>query len=156
MTRSPTRDLLVGLFVLIGLVAVAYLSVGVASESYTGPGGLNVFAKFEQTGGLKSRAAVVIAGVKVGRVSSISLTPDYRARIDMDLDASLKLPVDSSVSIVTAGLLGDRYLSLQLGGDDATLKSGDEITFTESAVILERLIGKFLYNSGDGKSEKKE
>lgn len=156
MTRSPTRDLLVGLFVLIGLVAVAYLSVGVASESYTGPGGLNVFAKFDQTGGLKSRAAVVIAGVKVGRVAAISLTPDYRARIDMDLDASLKLPVDSSVSIVTAGLLGDRYLSLQLGGDDATLKSGDEITFTESAVILERLIGKFLYNSGDGKGDKKE
>jgi phospholipid/cholesterol/gamma-HCH transport system substrate-binding protein len=156
MTRSPTRDLLVGLFVLVGLLAIAYLSVGVASESYSGPGGLKVFAKFDQTGGLKPRAAVVISGVKVGRVAGITLADDYRARIDMDLDARLKLPVDSSVSIVTAGLLGDRYLSLQLGGEIDTLKTGDEITFTESAVILERLIGKFLYNSGDGKSEKKE
>ena len=156
MSRSPTRDLLVGFFVLVGILAVAYLSVGVASESYSGPGGLNVFAKFDQIGGLKARAAVVIAGVKVGRVTRIALTPDYRARIDMDLDARLKLPIDSSVSIVTAGLLGDRYLSLQLGGEVDTLKSGDEITFTESAVILERLIGKFLYNSGDGKNEKKE
>ena len=143
-----------GLFVLMGLLAVAYLSVGVASESYSGPGGLALFAQFDQIGGLKSRAAVVISGVKVGRVTGITLTKDYRARIDMDLDARLKLPVDSSASINTAGLLGDRYLSLQLGGEDATLKSGDEVTFTESAVILERLIGKFLYNAGDAKNDK--
>lgn len=156
MTRSSTRDLLVGLFVLAGLLAVAYLSVGVASESYSGPGGLAVFAKFDQTGGLKPRAPVVISGVKVGRVTGISLTPDYRARIDLDLNPTLELPVDSSASIVTAGLLGDRYISLQLGGEEDTLKSGDEITFTESALILERLIGKFLYNSGDSKSDKGE
>ena len=156
MIRSPTRDLLVGLFVLVGLLAVAYLSVDVASQSYSGPGGLTVFANFDQTGGLKQRAAVVISGVKVGRVTQISLTSEYRARVDMDLDAQLNLPIDSSASIVTAGLLGDRYISLQLGGEQATLKAGDEITFTESAVILERLIGKYLYGSGDAKSEKKE
>lgn len=156
MTRSSTRDLLVGLFVLLGLLAVAYLSLGVASQSYGGPGGLTVFANFNETGGLKPRASVVISGVKVGRVTRISLSQDYRARVDMDLDASLKLPVDSSLSIATAGLLGDRYLSLQLGGEEATLKAGDEITFTESAVILERLIGKFLYNAGDGKKDDKK
>ncbi len=147
MTRSPTRDLLVGFFVLIGLAAAAYLSLGVASDSYGGPGGLHLYAKFDQIGGLKVRAPVEISGVKVGRVTAITLNDDYRARVEMDLDRNLKLPVDTSASIVTAGLLGDRYLSLQLGGEADTLKEGDEVSFTESAVILERLIGKLVHNA---------
>jgi phospholipid/cholesterol/gamma-HCH transport system substrate-binding protein len=95
----------------------------------------------------------VISGVKVGQVKAITLGKDFRARVELDLDASLKLPTDSSASIVTAGILGDRYVSLQVGGDDQILKSGDTITFTESAVILESLIGKFMYGrTGEGGS----
>jgi phospholipid/cholesterol/gamma-HCH transport system substrate-binding protein len=147
MTRSPVRDLVVGLFVLAGLGAIAYLSVNVGGLSYSGPGGLTLYASFDQTGGLKPRAPVVISGVKVGQVARIDLGPDYRARATFDLDESLALPTDTTASIQTAGLLGDRYVALQLGGEEQTLKSGDEITFTESAVILERLIGKLVHNA---------
>lgn len=154
MTRSPVRDLLVGVFVLIGLVAIAYLSVRVGGLSYAGPGGLTLFARFEQTGGLKPRAPVVISGVKVGQVTSIVLDgDDYRAHVTMDLDPSLELPVDTSASIVTSGLLGDRYVSLEVGGEEQLLRPGDEIGFTESAVILERLIGKFVHSSDVSESE---
>ena len=147
MTRSARRDLLVGCFVLVGLAAVAYLSIRVGGLSYGGPGGLPLYANFDQTGGLKLRAPVVIAGVKVGQVTGITLGDSYRARVDMDLDARLKLPVDTTASIVTTGLLGDRYVSLQLGGEEETLAPGSEISFTESAIILERLIGKFVHNA---------
>ena len=154
MTRSPLRDLLVGVFVLAGLGAIAYLSFSVGGLSYGGPGGLQLIASFDQTGGLKPRAPVVISGVKVGQVTSISLGEDYRARVALDLDQRLQVPADTSASIVTAGILGDRYVSLQLGGEEQTLKSGDTLTFTESAVILESLIGKFMY--GNNKSEGSE
>jgi phospholipid/cholesterol/gamma-HCH transport system substrate-binding protein len=150
MTRSPLRDLLVGLFVLVGLCAIAYLSFSVGGLSYSGPGGLTIYAAFDQTGGLKPRAPVVISGVKVGQVTSIALDPSFRARVAMDLDGRLKLPTDTTASIVTAGILGDRYVSLQLGGDDKVLASGDSITFTESAIILESLIGKFMYGRTGG------
>lgn len=153
MSRSPMRDLVVGLFVLAGLAAIAYLSINVGGLSYNGPGGLTLYASFDQTGGLKVRAPVVISGVKVGQITGIDLGPDYRARTTLDLDAKLVLPTDTTASIQTAGLLGDRYVALQLGGDEATLKSGDEISFTESAVILERLIGKLVHNAPSEKTE---
>jgi phospholipid/cholesterol/gamma-HCH transport system substrate-binding protein len=150
MNRSPTRDFIVGLFVLVGLGAIAYLSVSIGGFSLRGPGGLRLYAQFDEIGGLKVRAPVVIAGVKVGQVESIRLAKDYRARVDMALESGLKLPIDTSASIVTAGLLGDRYISLQLGGEDQDLKPGDELRYTESAVLLERLIGKLIYSTGSG------
>jgi len=150
MSRSSTRDFLVGLFVLAGLAAIAYLSLSVGGLSYTGPGGLIIYASFDQTGGLKPRAAVEISGVKVGQVSGIALDGNSRARVQLNLDPNLKLPVDTTASIVTAGILGDRYVSLQLGGEEDVLKSGDEIAFTESAVILERLIGKLIHSTDVG------
>jgi phospholipid/cholesterol/gamma-HCH transport system substrate-binding protein len=154
MTRSPVRDLLVGVFVLVGLGAIAYLSFSVGGLSYAGPGGLTLYASFDQTGGLKPRAPVVVSGVKVGQVKSITLGNDFRARVELDVDNNLKLPVDTSASIVTAGILGDRYVSLQLGGEEQTLKSGDTLNFTESALILESLIGKFIYGkNGSGSSD---
>ena len=153
MTRAPLRDLLVGLFVLAGLGAIAYLSLSVGGLSARGPGGLTVYADFDEIGGLKPRAQVVISGVKVGQVVSIALDDNYRARVKMDLDARLKLPIDTSASIVTSGLLGDRYVSLQLGGEPQTLKPGDRIAMTESAVVLERLIGKLVYGGDRGKTE---
>lgn len=105
-----------------------------------------LYASFDEIGGLKPRAPVVIAGVKVGQVVDIVLDDDYRARVRMDLRRDLKLPVDSTASIVTAGLLGDQYISIQVGGDDRYLENGGTITMTESALSLERLIGKFIYS----------
>ena len=107
MRRSAARDFVVGLFVLAGLGAIAYLSMNVGGFSLRERGGLIVFGAFDETGGLKPRAPVVIAGVKVGQVDSISLGQDFRARVQLDLDPNLKLPIDTSASIVTAGLLGD-------------------------------------------------
>jgi phospholipid/cholesterol/gamma-HCH transport system substrate-binding protein len=150
MERSAVRDFVVGLFVLAGLGAVAYLSVSIGGLRYGGPGGLKLYAVFDQTGGLKPRAPVEIAGVKVGQVTAIRLDENYRARVEMDLDPRLRLPVDTSASILTAGLLGDRYVSLQLGGEEEILKSGDQIAFTESAVLLERVIGQFIYGRAEG------
>src|SRR5437899_3255076 len=118
MSRAPVRDLLVGLFILAGLGAVAYLSLSVGGVSYGGPRHMALYADFDETGGLKPRAQVVIAGVKVGQVASITLDQGYRAHVRVDVDAALKLPIDTTASIMTAGLLGDRYVSLQVGGSD--------------------------------------
>ena len=156
MSRSPVRDLLVGCFVLVGLAAVAYLSLSVGGLTWRGSGGLTLFADFDEIAGLKPRAQVVISGVKVGQVSSITLDDSYRARVKLDLDAGLALPVDTSASIMTSGLLGDRYVSLQLGGDPEILKPGDRLTMTESAVVLERLLGKLVYGGGDHGKEPAE
>jgi len=158
MRRSPVRDLLVGCFVLAGIAAIAYLSLRVGGLAGAPPGGLTLYATFDETGGLKLRSPVVVSGVKVGQVKAISLDKSYRARVELDLDPHVALPVDTTASIVTSGVLGDRYVQLQLGGDTQVLKNGEDLGFTESAVILERLIGKFIHNVGvdKGDKEKKE
>lgn len=155
MSRSPTRDLVAGVFVLLGIAAVAVLSLDVAGDAMATRSGLRLFASFDQTGGLKRRAPVEIAGVRVGQVTEIDLSDEFRAKVTLDLEPGLKLPIDTTASIVTAGLLGDRFVSLQVGGDPELLKSGEEITFTESAVILERLIGKLVHNADVGESKSK-
>ncbi|MGD0768256.1 MAG: outer membrane lipid asymmetry maintenance protein MlaD [Tepidisphaeraceae bacterium] len=152
MDRSPLRDFFVGLFVLAGIAAIAYLSISIGGFSWHGPTGLKLSAAFDETGELAVRAPVVIAGVRVGEVATIALQDDFRARVEMDLDPTLKLPTDTSASIVTAGVLGDRYIELQPGGDEKLLKSGDRIAFTESAIVLERLIGQLLYGTTKGKA----
>lgn len=150
MGRSSGRDLAVGCFVLMGLAAIAYLSVSIGGLGNGGPTGLTLIADFDEIGGLKPRAAVVVSGVRVGQVESIRLGDDYRARVTLNVDPKLALPVDSTASIVTSGVLGDRYVSLQLGGEAETLGNGDVIDFTESAVVLERVLGKIVHNLGSG------
>jgi phospholipid/cholesterol/gamma-HCH transport system substrate-binding protein len=148
MQPSPARDMIVGLFVLAGLSALAYLSIQIGGMAYTGPGGLQLFATFEEVGGLRPRAPIAIAGVKVGQVSQIQLDGDLRARVTLDLDPKLQLPSDSSARIVTSGLLGDQFIALEPGAEEDMLKAGDELEFTESAISLERLIGKFVNDAG--------
>jgi phospholipid/cholesterol/gamma-HCH transport system substrate-binding protein len=148
--KAPTRDVVVGTFVLLGIAAIAYLSIQVGGLSYTGPGGLRLVALFDEIGGLAARAPVVISGVKVGQVSEISLAEDLRARVVMELDASLELPVDTSASIRTAGLLGSQFIALEPGGEIDLLGPGDEIGFTESALNLEKLIGTLVHDTDLG------
>ncbi len=149
MSGRSVRDFTVGLFVLIALVAIAYLSLTVGGLTYTGPGGLTLYGNFDQVADLKPRAVVKIGGVAVGRVTAIWLAEDYRARVEFDLDSNLELPVDTSASVVTSGLLGDRYIAMEPGGEEETLRDGDDLAFTESAIVLERMIGKFLVNVDD-------
>ena len=151
MQSSPSRDLAVGLFVLIGLLAIGYLSLRVGGLQTNG--GLVLYASFGQIGGLAERAPVVISGVKVGRVTGIELSPDMRARVTLDVDSKLKLPVDTSASIRTAGLLGDQFIELEPGAEDQLLASGGEIGLTESALSIEKLVGSLVHNADLGGDE---
>ncbi len=153
MQASSARDLIVGVFVLAGLLAIAYLSIQVGGLSYKGPGGLLVDARFDEIGGLSVRAPVVISGVKVGQVVEIELDEDLRARVRLDVDRSIELPVDSSASIRTSGLLGDQFVALEPGGEEELLRSGDQIDFTESALNLEKLIGTLVHDTDLGGDE---
>jgi len=148
MKVSPVRDLAVGLFVLVGLGAVAYLSLSVGGLSYKGPGGLRLYASFDEIGGLKPRAPVSISGVKVGQVESVELDEFLRARVAMDIDQKIELPIDSSAAIRTAGLLGDQFVAVEPGAEEQVMTSGEEFSFTENALSIERLIGKFVNDAG--------
>jgi len=158
VSRSPIRDLLVGVFVLSGLAALAYLSIQLGGAAYSGPGGLTLYASFDEIGGLAPRSPVVIGGVKVGQVKNIGLAPDgsFRARVTMDVDRGLRLPDDTQAAILTQGVLGNQYVGLSPGGSDTPLRDGGEITYTQSAVVIERLIGKLLQNIGGGDKASKK
>jgi phospholipid/cholesterol/gamma-HCH transport system substrate-binding protein len=156
MQASPLRDLTVGSFVLAGLASLAWLSLQVGGLSYEGRGGLALVATFDEVGGLKPRAPVSISGVTVGQVKSIALDEGLRARVELDVDSSLQLPVDTSAAILTEGLLGDQFISLAPGAEEELLKPGEELQFTESALSIERLIGKFVNNAGLGDDEKSD
>jgi len=155
LARSPIRDLLVGVFVLSGLAALAYLSIQLGGSTYSGPGGLHLYASFDEVGGLAPRSPVVIGGVKVGQVKSIELSPtgDFRARVLIDIDKNLKLPDDTSASILTQGVLGSQYIGLEPGGSDTLLADNGEIAYTQSAVVIERLIGRVIQSLGNSNGD---
>jgi phospholipid/cholesterol/gamma-HCH transport system substrate-binding protein len=153
MQTSPSRDLAVGLFVLLGLAAIAYLSLQLGGLSYKGKGGLELHATFGQIGGLAERAPVVISGVRVGKVTKIDLSEDMRASVTFDVDKTLELPVDTSASIRTAGLLGNQFIELEPGAEDELLPPGGEIGITESALSIEKLVGSLVHDAGLGGDE---
>ncbi len=147
MKPSPGRDLAVGVFVLIGLAALGVLSLQVGGIRI-GADRTRLVATFDEIGGLKPRAAVVVAGVRVGEVASIHLDEDLRARVTLEVGAEHGLPLDTRAAIRTSGVLGDQYVALEPGGDDALLASGDEIAFTTDALSIERLIGQLVHGGG--------
>ncbi|MAE96088.1 MAG: outer membrane lipid asymmetry maintenance protein MlaD [Deltaproteobacteria bacterium] len=153
MPSETTRDLTVGLFVLAGLAALAYLSIQLGGLTYKGPRGLQLHASFDEIGGLAPRAPVVISGVPVGEVVEITLDEDLRARVEIDVDAALELAVDTSASIRTSGLLGDQFVALEPGGEDELLGPGDTLSFTESALNIEKLVGTLVHDTGLGGGE---
>jgi phospholipid/cholesterol/gamma-HCH transport system substrate-binding protein len=151
MQTSSTRDFVVGLFVLGGLLAVGYLSANIGGLSYTGEGGFELVAVFDDVGGLSQRSPVKISGVKVGQVAGIELDEDLRARVALDLDPRIEMPIDSSAAIRTAGLLGDQFVSLEPGAEDELLTTGETFTYTESALSLDKLVGRLVH--GDALSD---
>jgi len=145
LQTTTARDFVVGLFVLASLLAIAYLSANLGGLSYQGEGGFELVAVFDDVGGLSERSPVKISGVKVGQVAGIRLNEDLRARVSLDLDPKLELPIDSSAAIRTAGLLGDQFVSLEPGAEDELLKPGESFTYTESALSLDKLVGRLVH-----------
>lgn len=150
MAREKT-DFWVGLFVLLGIVALVFLALRAGNlSSFSFAPTYQVQAHFDNLGGLKVRAPVKSSGVVVGRVSGIHFdNQTFRAVATLDIETQYTFPKDSSASILTSGLLGEQYIGLTPGGEDEDLKQGSEISYTQSAVVLEELISKFLYNSAD-------
>jgi len=149
------NDVWVGLFVLIGAAALVFLALQSANLlSLSLQPTYRVVAKFDNIGGLKRQAAVKSAGVVVGRVESIGFDDkSYQARVTLALENRYAFPKDSSLKILTSGLLGEQYIGVEAGADEKTIAPGDTITSTQSAVVLENLIGQFLYNkAADGAS----
>jgi len=147
MARSK-NDVWVGLFVALGAVAVLFLALKAANLlQWRFDNGYQVTAKFDNIGGLKVGAAVKSAGVVVGRVKGIDFDGEsFQARVTMDLESANQFPKDSSLSILTSGLLGEQYVGITPGADEKNLVAGDRIGSTQSAVVLENLISQFLYS----------
>ncbi len=149
--QRATLDLWVGFFVVAGIVAVLFLALKVGNLGNFDNGETYVVkASFDNIGGLKARAPVKSAGVVVGRVAEISFDPKtYEASVTLSLDSRYPFPKDTSASIMTSGLLGEQYIALDAGGDEKMLANGDALKITQGAVVLENLIGQFLYNKAD-------
>jgi phospholipid/cholesterol/gamma-HCH transport system substrate-binding protein len=151
--KKQSLDIWVGLFVALGLLALLFLALKAGNMSaFTFEPTYQVSAKFDNIGGLKPRAPVKSAGVVVGRVSEIRFDDQsYQATVFMKLEERYKFPKDSSAKILTSGLLGEQYIGLEAGGDEAMIVSGSKLSQTQSAIVLENLIGQFLYNkASDG------
>ncbi|MBK9020567.1 MAG: outer membrane lipid asymmetry maintenance protein MlaD [Sulfuritalea sp.] len=147
MSRT-TLDLWVGFFVAVGLGALLFLALKVGNMASSSSGDTYAIqAKFDNIGGLKVRGAVKSAGVVVGRVAEIRFDPEaYLAVVTINVDTRYKFPRDTFATINTSGLLGEQYIGFEVGGDTEMLKAGDTIKKTQSAVVLEKLIGQFMFN----------
>lgn len=146
--QRKTLELAVGAFVALGIVALAMLAFRVGNLSTSDGGdGYNIKARFENIGGLKVKAPVTVAGVRIGRVTNIYFdSEDYQAVAVLNISKQYAaLPKDTGASILTSGLLGEQYISLEPGGSPEVLAEGDELTLTQSALVLEKIIGQFLF-----------
>ncbi len=152
MDKNRSLEFFVGLFIVLGMVALLFLSLQAANlGSFSfGHRSYQVTAAFDNIGGLKPRAAIKSAGVVVGRVKEIRFdTQSFQAEVLLDMDAQYQFPADSSAKILTAGLLGEQYIGIEPGADEANLENGSRIKRTQSAVVLENLISQFLYNTAE-------
>lgn len=151
--KKQSLDIWVGLFVALGLLALLFLALKAGNMSaFTFQPTYQVSARFDNIGGLKPRAPVKSAGVVVGRVAEIRFDDQtYQATVIMNLEDRYKFPKDSSAKILTSGLLGEQYIGLEAGGDMDMIAQGSKLSQTQSAIVLENLIGQFLYNkASDG------
>ncbi len=154
MQNTTTQDTLVGLFVASGIVGLFFLAMQVSNLStFIAPEGYTVSARFENSGGLKVKSPVSAAGVKIGQVKAIYFDPKtFESVVEMNISSQFnELPDDTTASIFTSGLLGEQYISLVPGGSDEYLKDGSNIEITQSAIILEKVLGQYLFKSAEEK-----
>ncbi|HFE38173.1 MAG TPA: outer membrane lipid asymmetry maintenance protein MlaD [Gammaproteobacteria bacterium] len=152
MTDKSKIELGVGMFMAAGIAALFMLSMKVSNLSGFSGEGYDVKVNFENIGGLKVRAPVMMAGVRIGEVSRISLnTETFEASVVITLGEQYnQLPKDTSANIYTSGLLGEQYISLEAGGEEDVLKAGDEIKLSQSAMVLEQVLGQFIFSKAAG------
>jgi len=153
MMQSKSTEITVGMFVAAGIAALFVLAMKVSNfAEFNDEAGYQVTAEFENIGGLKVRSPVTMAGVRVGRVSDISLSSEtYNAVVTLSLYSSFDMiPNDTAASIYTAGLLGEQYIGLEAGAEDEFFQDGDVIDLTQPALVLEQVIGQFLFSKAEG------
>ncbi len=138
-------ELAVGIFVVLGIIAMAYLSISLGDVEVFGNRGYPVYAEFDSTSGLKSGADVEIAGVVVGRVDSITLK-DYASLVRLNIYPDVKIPEDSIASIRTRGIIGEKFIKINPGGSDKYIEPGGRITDTESSIDIEELVSKYIFS----------
>jgi len=155
--QRSKNDIWVGLFVLIGAAAILFLALQAANLlNLSFQSTYRVEARFDNIGGLKPKAAVKSSGVVVGRVESITFDDrTFQARVALAMESRYKFPKDSSLKILTSGLLGDQYIGIEAGAEEKLLAAGDVIASTQSAIVLENLIGQFLYSKSEEGASKK-
>lgn len=152
MNQTRLMELVVGLFICLGLAAMFLLTLQVSTQNDLGrDASYEITARFDNVGSLRVRAPITLAGVRIGRVTGVDVNPEtFQAEVKLAIDQRYdRLPSDSSAAIQTAGILGEQYIALQPGGAMENLKAGDRIGFTQSAVVLENLIGRFLAQTGN-------
>jgi phospholipid/cholesterol/gamma-HCH transport system substrate-binding protein len=158
MGKQRTIEIAVGAFMAAGIVALFFLSMKVSNLNIAATGsGYALNASFQNIGSLKVRAPVTMAGVRIGRVSGIRFDQDtFEAVVELQIEAPYnRIPSDTFASVLTAGLLGEQYVGLDPGGSDSVLKEGDAIVHTQSALVLEQIVGQFLFSkAGEGNFEK--
>jgi len=156
MMQSKSTEITVGMFVAAGIAALFVLAMKVSNlAEFNDESGYQVTAEFENIGGLKVRSPVTMAGVRVGRVADINLSPDtYNAVVTLNLYGNFDvIPTDTAASIYTAGLLGEQYIGLEAGAEEEFLQNGDVIDLTQPALVLEQVIGQFLFSKAEGDDE---
>jgi phospholipid/cholesterol/gamma-HCH transport system substrate-binding protein len=149
---TRTIEIAVGLFVAAGFAALFMLAMKVSNlANYTGDDGYEISARFDNIGGLKVRSPVAASGVRVGQVTGIEYdSGGYEARVTMSIDPQYdKFPTDTAASVLTSGLLGEQFIGLQPGAEEEYLMAGSEVELTQSALVLEQIVGQFLYSKAD-------
>ncbi len=144
MKRLFDVEVTVGIFVLIGLLCLTFLSVRLGRKEIITPGGYDLYAKLSNTGGLEKGSVIEIAGVEVGRVRQIGLD-NYQAKLVLHMRTGIKIQEDAILSVKTKGLMGEKYISLSPGGSDRMLAPGEWIRETEAPIDLEELLAKYIY-----------
>ncbi len=143
--KNFSVEFVVGIFIVVGFLAIAYMTINLGGVIMPGNRFTHVYAQFNSVTGLKKGAQVEIAGVPVGKVNRIYLDEDEMATVELLIDPKVKLQSDVIASVKTQGIIGDKYIKISPGGDDEYLKDGDRITETESAIDLEELISKYVF-----------
>jgi phospholipid/cholesterol/gamma-HCH transport system substrate-binding protein len=154
MFNTRAMEILVGLFVALGIMALLILAINVSNVgNFSSNSSYKVIANFDNISGLKERSAVAIAGVTIGRVSDIRVDPDtFEAVVEMKIDGHFsEIPIDTSAAIYTAGLLGEKYVGLEPGGAPDYLEDNSEIRLTQSSIVLEKMISRFLFSQSENK-----